>query len=115
TVANNITGGGRLRQVGGNVLTLTGSNSYSGGTNIAKGTLKVGSANALPFQQGVNLGDASNNAGVLDLAGFSVTINSLTTTGNGANTVTNSVAAPATITYAGGSGSFGGVIQDGAG
>lgn len=42
TVANTISGSGGCFKEGGNVVTLTGSNSYSGGTTLFAGTLVVG-------------------------------------------------------------------------
>ena len=41
-VDNLISGVGSLTQAGGGTLTLTGNNSYSGGTTISSGTLQVG-------------------------------------------------------------------------
>lgn len=43
TIANAITGAGSIVKIGAGVLTLTGNNSYSGGTTVSQGTL-VGSA-----------------------------------------------------------------------
>ena len=42
TLANSLSGAGQLIENGQGTLLLTGSNSYSGGTTIASGTLQVG-------------------------------------------------------------------------
>jgi autotransporter-associated beta strand protein len=47
TVNNLITGSGALTQNGGGILTLTGANTYSGGTTVNVGTLGLGVDNAL--------------------------------------------------------------------
>ena len=44
---NNIGGAGKLTKLGSGTLTLTGDNSYSGGTHIGAGVLQAGSAKAL--------------------------------------------------------------------
>ncbi len=48
TNAGSIGGGVGLTKLGVGILALTGSNSYSGGTNVNAGTLQVQTANALP-------------------------------------------------------------------
>ena len=47
TLSADMPGSGSLSQLGTGTLTLTGNNSFSGGTTIAAGTLNVGSTNAL--------------------------------------------------------------------
>jgi autotransporter-associated beta strand protein len=47
TFANTVSGTGSINQSGAGVLTLTGNNSYTGGTNINSSTLIAGSVNAL--------------------------------------------------------------------
>ena len=42
TYAGVISGSGSVAQIGGGTLTLTGSNTYSGGTDIEGGTLRLG-------------------------------------------------------------------------
>ncbi len=64
---------------GPGTLTIATSNSYTGGTFINAGTLKVGNANALP--NGVGTGNVvlSGTGGILDLNGTPLTyINGLT-------------------------------------
>jgi len=47
TFAGAISGSGQVEQLGNNVLSLTGSNSYLGGTALGGGTLNLGSAHAI--------------------------------------------------------------------
>ncbi|EDU8828143.1 fibronectin-binding autotransporter adhesin ShdA, partial [Salmonella enterica subsp. enterica serovar Havana] len=53
---NNIGGTGRVEKSGDDVLTLSGANSYSGGTLISDGTLVASNVDAL------GSGDVTNNA-----------------------------------------------------
>ena len=50
-------------------LSLSGPNTYAGGTNVAGGTLRVGANNSLPIGTTVTFGSATTN-GTLDLGGF---------------------------------------------
>ena len=61
--ALNLTGGS-LTKIGTGTLTLSGTNSYTGGTNLDSGVLAFGSAYAL------GLGSVSVNGGTLQSAGF---------------------------------------------
>lgn len=77
-VSGNIVKGGTLAvqnlsidKQGVGTLTLSGTNDYSGGTNVASGTLRAGHASAF------GTGTVTVNGGTLDLAGFSIT-NALT-------------------------------------
>jgi autotransporter-associated beta strand protein len=93
-------------------LTLAGTNSYTGGTQIQNGTLKNGSATALPSTSTVTIGSTTNN-GVFDLNGFTATIGGLATAGTASSqSITNNGAASVALTVAG-AGTFGGVISDG--
>jgi autotransporter-associated beta strand protein len=56
--------GGSLVKIGTGTLTLTSTATYSGGTDIAAGTLAVGNSQAL------GLGSVSVNGGTLSTAGF---------------------------------------------
>ncbi|TWS95707.1 autotransporter domain-containing protein, partial [Reyranella sp. CPCC 100927] len=58
TFGGTISGTGSVRQIGGGVLTLTGSNAYGGGTTVSGGTLSV-SSNA-------NLGAAGSRVTLSD-------------------------------------------------
>ena len=43
TYGNVISGTGSMAQIGPDTLTLTGNNTYTGGTTISEGTLQIGS------------------------------------------------------------------------
>jgi autotransporter-associated beta strand protein len=105
------TGGAKaLTKVGSGTLTLTGASSYSGDTTISAGTLKLGSADALP--SGAGKGNVTVN-GTLDLNSFSQTVNGLTGSGM---VESNAVGSP-TFTMGANdqNGSFSGTIVDTAG
>jgi fibronectin-binding autotransporter adhesin len=80
TVGGNISGGYGLTLAGQGMLGLAGSNSYSGGTTIAGGTLQLQAAGALPL--GANTGNLVFTnpaaAAVLDLDGNNAIVNNLT-------------------------------------
>ncbi len=59
TVDNAISGTGQLGKVGTGTLTLTGDNTYSGGTGISDGTLQVGNGGTTGS---LGSGDVLNNA-----------------------------------------------------
>ena len=93
---------------GSGTVSLTASNSYTGGTTVNGGTLQVGRTNAL---------GASSNAlavnATLDLNGYSVSQGALT----GSGTVTSGVASNNTLTVGNGNASstFSGLITNGSG
>jgi fibronectin-binding autotransporter adhesin len=65
TLSGTISGPGSLTKIGAGTLTLTGNNSYSGGTALNAGTLAVGSntalgTGALTFANGTTLQAAAN-------------------------------------------------------
>jgi autotransporter-associated beta strand protein len=93
----------------GNKLELSGANTYSGGTTVTAGTLQLGNANAISGG-GLNV----LSGGILDLNGFSPTIDGLT--GGGLiDNVTAGGTVTLTIGNLGGNGIFSGVIQNTAG
>ncbi len=65
-----------LTKSGAGTQILSGANTYSGGTVITAGTLRLGANNVLPATP-VSLGDAT-----LDVAGFSDTVGTLDLAGN---------------------------------
>jgi len=75
TFANPITGPGALSHTGSGTTTLTGPATYSGGTTIRAGTLRLGAADGLPAGGAVLLA-----GGTLDANGFSATLGDLTVT-----------------------------------
>jgi autotransporter-associated beta strand protein len=83
TLTGALNGSGSLTKAGSGILLLTGANTYSGTTTgstiIRAGTLRVGSASALPSAAEVWLAD---DAVTLDLNNFSITIGSLKGYGN---------------------------------
>src|ERR1035441_7254272 len=102
-------------KTGAGSLTLSGANTYSGGTTIVSGTLALGVANALPTGTTVTFG-ASGAAGTLDLAGLNQQVAGLAVA-SGATAASqiignSSKANNATLTYGGGSSTFGGIIQN---
>jgi autotransporter-associated beta strand protein len=87
-------------------LTLSGTDSYGGVTNInSSDTLSAGSGSALSPPSSVN------DSGILDLGGFSNSIASL----SGAGVVTNTAAAGTAILSANNGGDFSGSFNDGNG
>jgi fibronectin-binding autotransporter adhesin len=104
-----------LTKTGTGVLTLSANNNtYGGGTFVKNGTVKLGSATALPAGSGVTLGDGTaNSSGILDLGGQSATVGNLATAGTGANNIIGTSSGAATLTYAGSASTFAGKIQDG--
>jgi fibronectin-binding autotransporter adhesin len=81
-----IAGGGSLSILGGGMVTLNQSNSYTGATNINNGTLAVGASGSLSASTPVNLGSGASN-GVLRLGdstgAISVTVAALNVVGTG--------------------------------
>ncbi len=101
--------GGNLVKAGSGTFTLNGINTYTGTTNVT-GTLKAGSTQAF----GINSAVTVNATGILDLAGNSNTIGSLTGPA-GAFVRSSTGAATLTTGALGTSTNFAGIIQDNAG
>ncbi|UHR04295.1 autotransporter outer membrane beta-barrel domain-containing protein [Escherichia coli] len=72
-LAADIVGKGEVNQVGSGVTTLAGANTYSGQTNISKGTLRAGINDTFS----PNSSYVVSSGGNIDLAGFSQTLNAL--------------------------------------
>lgn len=90
SLTGNVTGTGGLVKTGNGVLVLSArDNTYTGGTTIAAGTLRLNLGNdRLPTHTTVTLG-AGTTSGNLQLNGYTQTISGLTTAGTGtANAVT---------------------------
>ena len=70
---------GTLTKSGLGVLTLSGANTYTGGTLVSQGTLAYGVNNAL------NTGDVTVNGGTLNLSTFSDSVGTVTLTSGNIN------------------------------
>ncbi|MEP9357522.1 autotransporter-associated beta strand repeat-containing protein [Sphingomonas sp. KR3-1] len=79
-------GTGGLTKVGTGVLTLSGANTYSGLTQVAEGTLRLGAAGVLADDSTLEV----RNGATLDMNGFDETVAAFTIQGNltGAGTLT---------------------------
>ncbi len=92
TVASLISGvGGTLEKQGSGTLTLTGANTYSGGTTVSSGSLQIGAGGTV----GSIAGDVINNAALLfnrsnnlTYAGIVLGVGTLTKLGAGVLTLT---------------------------
>jgi autotransporter-associated beta strand protein len=72
TLGAAVTGGGGLAKNGLGILTLSGANSYAGGTILNAGTLRLAPGASLPTP-----GPLAVNGGILDLNGNNLAIGSL--------------------------------------
>ena len=97
-----LTGDGTLVKTGPGNLILSGTNTYTGGTDVEAGTLQIGDSTAL------GMGNLIVNGGTLDLNGYSITVGSLSGNGGtitdnstGGGTTTLTVDQTADATYAG--------------
>jgi autotransporter-associated beta strand protein len=94
------------------VLVLgSANNSWSGTTTIRSGTIQLLVTGALPSGTSLTLGNAATS-GTLDLGGANATVGGLTTSGTGTtNQIGNSsTVSNSTLTFAGGTSTFGGAI-----
>ena len=103
--------------VAGGTLTLSASaNTYSGGTSISAGTLRLAASNTLPIGTNVTFGAASS-AGTLDLGGFNQQVTGLSL-GSGATASTQVIGSSgassttSTLTFNGGTSSFAGALKN---
>ncbi|HEY4416565.1 MAG TPA: phospholipase C, phosphocholine-specific [Verrucomicrobiae bacterium] len=86
-----ITGATGLTKQGGGQLTLNPTNTYTGDTVISQGAVNLSSSESLPG--GTGFGDVTLN-GILNLAGYSCTVNNL----SGAGRVDNIISSNVTLT-----------------
>jgi len=101
---------------GSGTVVLSGVNTYSGATSVARGTLQLGADDTLPNGTSLTLDNSGASEDVtLDLNGFDQTIGALSRNdaGTGASTITNSDAGFNTLTVNQGSNTtYGGVIEN---
>ncbi|TLI71458.1 autotransporter outer membrane beta-barrel domain-containing protein, partial [Escherichia sp. E2586] len=98
-LAADIVGKGEVNQEGSGVTTLTGANTYSGQTNINKGTLRAGINDTFS----PNSDYVVDSEGNIDLDGFSQTLNTLDLAGTAtlSSTKNGDKFTPATLTING--------------
>lgn len=124
TVTGDISGttAAGVKKSSSGILIISGNNTYTGDTLVSNGTLKVGSATAIPSGTGkgnVNVSSGASLAGILDLNGFDLTVNGLT--GGSAATlgqIVNNVAGAKTLTVGAADATgqtFSGLIKDNSG
>ena len=107
----------------GTVVISGTSNSYTGQTQIIRGTLKLGANNALPTTTTLDVDSvavAVSDDSIFDLNGFNQSVAGLQSTGAGFGTggafITNTGALASTLTVAQtGTTTYGGIIRDGTG
>ncbi|WP_374788865.1 autotransporter-associated beta strand repeat-containing protein, partial [Brucella oryzae] len=81
TASGVLSGGGKLTKTGAGVLTLTGTNTYSGGTAITAGTLSVGADNNLgAAASGVDIGAGTLQLNAAFNSGRAITLSDVTST-----------------------------------
>ena len=87
TDSTSYSGSQSLTKIGSNTVTLTGGNTYTGGTTINAGALAIGASNRLP-----DVGQVTINSGsVFDLGSFGDYVGSLTMNGNATVSGTSSL------------------------
>ncbi len=105
-----LTGTGGLVKTGEGQLSLSGHNTYTGGTTIEAGTLQLGSASAL----GSTPSRLTIHGGTLDINGRDITVGTLS--GGAGGVIQSGISGEYRLTINQvTSGTFGGSIQDGAG
>jgi YVTN family beta-propeller protein/autotransporter-associated beta strand protein len=113
TLSGTISGPGSLTKIGLGTLTLSGSSTYAGATNVNAGTLQAGAVNALSPLSAFTVASGAT----LDLNNFNQTIGSLAGAGSvtlGAATLTSGNDNTST-TFAGTMSGTGGLAKTGAG
>jgi autotransporter-associated beta strand protein len=123
TWSGTLSGDGALAKVGGGSLTLTGANSYGGGTTISAGTLQIGAGGTTGSLVGdvvnnatlaFNRSDAHSFAGVISGSGAVTKAGASTLTLTGANSYSGSTTiAAGTLALANGGRIAGAIVNDG--
>ncbi|OPF94303.1 hypothetical protein I8G32_01726 [Rhodopseudomonas palustris] len=112
TLDQMITGAGSVAKTGSGVLTLTGSNSYLGGTTISAGTLQIGNGG----NTGSITGDIINNASLaFNRSGTYTFDGAISGTGGVSKTSNGTTVLTGTNTYTGGTTISAGILQVGGG
>ncbi len=119
TIGGIVSGAYNLTKAGAGTLTLSGANTYSGGTStINSGTLQLGANSTLPTTTAVSI--ANTSGAILDVNGKTQTIGSLAggggTGGNvtlGAGTLTVNGTSPTASTYSGVISGTGALVKSG--
>ena len=112
-VNSTITGANGLTKDGLGTLTLTGSNTYSGGTTISNGTLQVGNSGTTGF---LGSGDVTNNGALVFKRSDSLAVdNAISGTGSVAQAGSGTLTLLGTNTYSGTTTINGGTLQVGNG
>jgi autotransporter-associated beta strand protein len=108
TISQGITGAGALTKTGSGTLVTTGTNTYASGTNIAGGTLQLGSGGT----SGSIVGDVTNNGSLVfnrsDAVVFPGTISG---SGSVAQAGTGTTVLTSNNTYTGGTTISAGTLQ----
>jgi autotransporter-associated beta strand protein/T5SS/PEP-CTERM-associated repeat protein len=95
TFAGSISGTGAVTKQGEGTLTLSGNNSYTGGTTIIAGTVTISAGSSISHDSaGLVIGQASGETGTLNVAGGIVT--------NGASIIGNNLFSIGTVTVSSG-------------
>jgi autotransporter-associated beta strand protein len=76
TYASVISGGAAVTKAGSGILILSGVNTYTGGTTVSAGTLRLGGSGVLSSAGVLNI-----NGGTFDLNGFAQTVGTLSGSG----------------------------------
>jgi autotransporter-associated beta strand protein len=90
TLTSAIGGSGALNKTGSGTMVVSGANTYSGGTNVAAGTLQISASDRL-----VNTGALTVSGGTFDVQTFTETVGTVSLTsgtisGSGTGTLTGS-------------------------
>jgi autotransporter-associated beta strand protein len=106
-----IAGGTGLTKKNAGTLNLNTANTYSGGTTVSNGVIKIGIDNAIPS---TGLGDVTNvSPAVIDLNGFADTIGALN--GNGTIDITSGGSSILSVGANDNSGTFSGILTNSSG
>ncbi len=105
-----------MAATGASTQTLTGQSTYTGTTTINSGTIALGTHNALPVGTALAVNGHATVGAVLNLAGFSQTVGSLSgSTAAVLGNIQNSTGSSVFTVDGSSSTSFGGVLGGGAG